>query len=111
VLQSAASPPLSPRSARNYKIDVPELFFDKIRSDLAQGRIQIVNNPTQVVISPLGLVPKHDGGWRRIHDLPWPEGKSVNDSIPDEASAITYTSLEEIFDLVRLHGRGCLIIK
>ena len=37
--------PPSPRSARNYKIDVPELFSDKIRSDLAQGRIQIVNDP------------------------------------------------------------------
>src|SRR6185437_10828137 len=103
--------PPSPRSARNYKIDVPELFSDKIRSDLAQGRIQIVNDPVQVVVSPLGLVPKHDGGWRRIHDLSWPEGKGVNSSIPDEASAISYTSLDEIFNLVRLHGRGCLIIK
>ena len=38
------------------------------------------------VVSPLGLVPKHEGGWRRIHDLPLralpgPEDNSTNDGI------------------------------
>ena len=34
------------------------------------------------ISSPLGLVPKSDGGWRRIYDLSFPKGKSVNNRIP-----------------------------
>lgn len=63
------------------------------------------------VVSPLGLVPKHDGGWRRIHKLSYPPGSSVNESIPDSASAIQYVSIDNIFDLIRTSGRGCYIIK
>ena len=97
------------RHSANHKIEAPDLISDKLVQDLAIGRVQRYLGPAMV--SPLGLVPKHDGGWRRIHDLSWPEGFSVNDSIPDEAVAIRYTSLENIFDLVCQHGPGCYIIK
>jgi hypothetical protein len=35
----------------------------------------------------------------------------VNDAIPESASTIRYTSIDEIFDTVRAAGRGCYIIK
>ena len=44
----------------------------------------------QFVCSPLGLVPKHDGDWRRIHDLSFPYGTSVNDVIPQDWGALEY---------------------
>lgn len=72
------------------------------------GRVQLTLEP--VFVSPLGLVPKHDGGWRRIYNLSWPKDRSVNDSIPDSASAISYTSID-VFDFIRTAGWGCYIIK
>jgi hypothetical protein len=47
----------------------PEVIDAKLHDDLAMGRIV----PTfPFISSPLGLVPKHDGGFRRIHNLsPW----------------------------------------
>jgi hypothetical protein len=56
-------------------------------------------------------VPKHDGSWRRIHDLSYPPGRSVNESISDTASTIQYISIDHIFDLIRTSGRGCCIIE
>ena len=56
-------------------------------------------------------MPKHNGGWRRIHDLSWPPGRSINNTIPNTASAIQYTSIDNIFDLIRSLERSCYIIK
>ena len=85
------------------------IITQKLSDDLSSHRVQLFSGPA--FVSPLGLVPKHDGGWRRIHDLSWPPGRSVNDSIPDAASAIHYTSIDDIFDLIRTSGQGCYIIK
>ena len=38
-------------------------------------------------------------------------GCSVNDSVPDAASAVHYMSVDDIFHLLRTSGRGCYIIK
>ena len=58
--------------------DNEDLIFKKIVTDLALGRIQATDS---IVTSPLGLVPKANGGFRRIHDLSLPKGSLVNDSI------------------------------
>ncbi len=52
----------------------------------------------QYVCSPLGLVPKHDGSWRRIHDLSFPYGDSVNDGIPQEWGALEYATYDDAVD-------------
>lgn len=58
----------------------------KLADDLRSRKVEEVSNPTLPFISsPLGLVPKHDGGWRKIHHLSHPVGRSVNDHIPDGA--------------------------
>jgi hypothetical protein len=56
-------------------------------------------------------VPKHDGGQRRIHDLSYPRGKSVNDDIPAEYGAIEYVTFDTILTRVRQAGYQAMIIK
>ena len=70
------------------------------------GRVGEVNNPAPPFISsPLGLVPKHDGGFRKIHHLSYPSGDSVNDYVADEASSLSYTFLpQESIPLKALFG-------
>ncbi len=63
------------------------------------------------ICSPLGLVPKYDGGWRRIHHLPHPHGESVNDYIPDGVDEMRYTRFQEVLQLVINAGRHCVIMK
>ena len=63
------------------------------------------------ISSPLGLVPKSDGGWRRIHDLSFPRGKSVNDGIPEPFGALEYASLDEAIAALLAIGIGAILVK
>ena len=63
----------------------------KLQEDLASGRVTLVHQPSRPFIcSPLGLVPKHDGGLRRIHHLSHHHGESVNDYISDDVGEMMY---------------------
>ena len=42
------------------------------------GNYEVVSTPPEI-ISPMGVIPKPDGGVRLIHDCSQPSGKSVND--------------------------------
>jgi hypothetical protein len=88
--------------------DNEDLISEKIVTDLALGRIQTTDS---AVTSPLGLVPKADGGFRRIHDLSSPEGSSVNDSIDPAWATLHYTRVETILAHVITAGRGCYLVK
>ena len=59
----------------------------------------------------LGLVSKHDGGWRRIYYFFFLDRRSVNDNISKNYSAIKYITIDTIFQLVVDTGKKCLIIK
>ncbi len=63
------------------------------------------------ICSPLGLVPKHDGGWRSIHHLSHRHGESGNDYIPDGVGEVKYTRFQEVLQLVINTGRHCVIMK
>lgn len=78
-------------------LEDPAIIDKKLTEDLALGRVVEVDAPTPPFIcSPLGLVPKHEGGWRRIHHLSYPRGSSVNDYIPDGAGELRYTRFQEV---------------
>jgi hypothetical protein len=47
----------------------PSVIKQKLFDDLALGRVTSVHPVTPYICSPLGLVPKHNGGLRRIHLL------------------------------------------
>lgn len=63
------------------------------------------------ISSPLGLVPKPDGGWRRIHHLSFPKGLSVNCHIPEEWGSLEYTTFDKAIEAVLRCGPGAVMIK
>lgn len=84
----------------------------KLANDLRCRRVEELTNPTLPFIStPLGLVPKHSGGWRKIHHLSHPVGCSVNDHTPDGAGEMRYTRFQDVLQVVIWAGRNCIILK
>ena len=69
----------------------PQVLQEKICRELALGRVAgpFPSPPfANVVISPIGLVPKRaPGKFRMIHHLSYPHGSSVNDGIPLDRSS------------------------
>lgn len=84
---------------------------DKLTADLKTGRVVAISPSSPYICSPLGLVPKQNKGWRRIHHLSHPPGRSVNDHIRPEFAALKYVTLEEIWATIIKAGRGSTIIK
>lgn len=91
--------------------DAPEVITDQLHADLARGRVSPAAFKFPFYSSPVGLVPKSDGGWRRIHHLSHPAGNSINDWISPDSSRLAYTSRTDFINLVLLAGRGSLLIK
>lgn len=84
----------------------------KLAEDLRCHWVEEVTNPILPFISsPLGLVPKHNGDWRKIHHLFHPFGCSVNDHIPDGVGEMRYTRFQDVLQMVIRAGRNCIILK
>ena len=92
----------------------PGSLTKDLAKQVAAGRIQQVPKPTpteRFICSPLGLVPKADGTWRRIHHLSAPVGNSVNDHIPSEWGALEYATFDQALALVAETGRNSILVK
>ena len=87
------------------------LISDKLISDLALRRVISRTHSFPFISSPLGLVPKADGSYRRIHHLSYPQGSSVNNHIPENAGAIKYIKITDIYEAILSAGRHCIIVK
>ena len=61
--------------------------------------------------SGLGLVPKHDGGWRTICHLSAPHSSSINNHIDPELFSLTYCSVDDAYAIVNSLGTGALMSK
>ena len=61
--------------------------------------------------SGLGLVPKHDGGWRTIYHLSAPHGNSINDYINPDDYTLSYCSVDDAFAILNLLSTGALVSK
>ena len=48
--------------------------------------------------NPTFLVPKTDGRWRRIDNMSWPPGRSVNDCIQLEDFPVDYVTTGDIMN-------------
>ena len=103
---------------RNHKStsEQPDVLRDGIQDDLRLNRtIEVHPLPDVYYISPLGLVPKKSKGknvgWRRIHDLSAPIGRSVNDGIPKHYGTIIYETFQHALRLIAKSGRGTKLIK
>ena len=70
--------------------------------------------PKNLKVSPLGLVPKNNGGFRVIHNLSYSQNSdfpSVNEGIPHEACRVQYAEIQDAISLVRSAGRGCYMAR
>ena len=94
-------------------LEAPQILSSDLQKQLHYDRLVKFNPTTNApfVCSPLGLVPKHDGGWRRIHDLSFPPGNSVNDGIPQEWGSLEYTTFDEAVDALLQQGPGAILVK
>jgi ribonuclease HI len=89
----------------------PDTITTKLYDDLQRGRVIRIEPKFPYISSPLGLVPKHDGGFRRIHHLSHPRTHSVNFFILEAFSSLQYASFQDILDMVIQAGKGCILIK
>lgn len=66
-----------------------------------------------VQISHFGVIPKphQPGKWRLITDLSFPHGFSVNDGISSAWCSLTYASVDDAVQRIRLLGRSALLAK
>lgn len=92
-------------------MEAPEVITQQLNADLNCGRVSLCNTLPHPSSSPLGLVPKSDGGWRRIHHLSHPPGQSVNDGIAPQFGEISYSQRCQLLALVVAAGRGAYLIK
>lgn len=71
---------------------------------LAQRRSMAVNDG-EVVVSPVGTVPKPNGKYRTINHLSWPRRRRghpfVNDGIDPETVSFAYANLDNLFAAIR----------
>ena len=65
-----------------------------------------------VMVSPLGLVPKKEAGafWL-IHDLSFPKGDSINVGITRECCSVAYEDFDYFVSMLAQVGQGCYIAK
>ena len=89
----------------------PEIFDTQVQEDLARSRIVLASPTLPWICSPLGLVPKHDGGFRRMHNLSHPPGISVNAHINDDYSSLKYTVVEDVLKIVTEVSWYSIILK
>lgn len=94
--------------------ELKEETWKKIRSEINLGRIlgpfEKLPIPT-LRISPIGLVPKTDGGYRLIFHLSHPEGNSVNAHIDEGLCTVNYSSLDSILEKIYNLGKGALLAR
>ena len=93
--------------------EAPEILTADVSKQLAAERLVVLSSPLPeaYICSPLGLVPKSNGGWRRIHDLSFPKGISVNDFIPGDWGALEYATFDEAIEALLIQGRGAVLLK
>ena len=61
--------------------------------------------------SGLGLVPKHDGGWRIIYHLSAPQNFSINDFIDPPLYSLSYCTIDDAYRIINTLGPGALMSK
>ena len=93
-------------------LEDPTIIEKKLKEDLALSRVTPVHKPSRLFIcSPLGLMPKYDGVWKKIYHISHPHGESVNNCIPDSVGEIRYTRFQEVLQLIINAGRHFVIMK
>ena len=92
----------------------PEVIDAALQKECEAGRIL---GPFQSPPLPnfrssgLGLVPKHDGGWRIIYHLSAPAPHSINDYIDPNSFSLTYCTIDDAYSIINRLGHNALLSK
>ena len=92
----------------------PEVIDTTLAKKCELGRIlgPFENPPLpNFCTSGLGLVPKHDGGWRIIYHLSAPPNSSINHFINPDDYSLSYCSIDDAYDFINQLGPGTLFSK
>lgn len=92
----------------------PDILQTKISKEVDEGRMAgpFLQPPMpNIHVSPIGLVPKSDGGWRMITHLSYPPSSSINTYIDPKDTTVTYTSFDTVVNTISKLGRGALLAK
>jgi len=97
---------------------IPQDITKAIMTEAALGRIRRLDPfdlPAFYYVSPLGAVEKvsagRHAGWRRIHDLSYPAGRSVNDGISEGFGTLSYQTLDDAIHRIERRGRLTMLRK
>ena len=97
----------------------PEVISTYLEKECSLGRMlgPFPDNPSvsslHLHINRFGVIPKghSTGKWRLITDLSFPKGRSVNDRIDPSLCSLSYSTVDEVADLVVALGQGALLSK
>lgn len=92
--------------------DAPDIISQDLENQIKHDRVSQVDIlSAHFISSPLGLVPKPNGGWRRIHHLSHPRGSSVNCNIPEEFGTLKYITFDEAIAMLLKVGPNAVFVK
>ena len=89
-------------------------LLEKVNKEIMLGRIMGPFSQLPVAnlhVSPVGLVPKSDGGWRMITHLSYPVNSGINCFIDPELCTVQYASFDGVVDMIFKLGKGALLGK
>lgn len=92
----------------------PIVLQEKIDKEVIEGRMAgPFHTPPMhnLHISPVGVVPKADGGWRMIMHLSYPPSISINHNIDPIHTTVTYTSFDRVIETINLVSKEEMISK
>lgn len=79
---------------------------EQVQKEIDMGHYEVLSGPSTVV-SPMGVIPKPDGGIRLIHDCSRPSGGAVNDYCTTDWKQ-KFSTVDEAASLVT---KGCFMAK
>lgn len=88
--------------------------MEKIYSEVTAGRMSgpyLLPPMPNLHVSPIGVVPKADGGWRMITHLSYPPSFSINEHKDPQFTTVTYTSFDTVVQTISTLGPMALLAK
>ena len=94
----------------------PGVIADYIAKELGKGRMidpLLTSWRPLLYVNHLGLIPKGHNTWKfhLITDCSFPHGASVNDGISSDLVSLSYTTVDDMAEIVQEFGRGTLLAK
>ena len=93
-------------------IDVSDIISQDLDKQIKYNRVTKIDIlPPQFILSPLGLVPKPNGGWHCIYHLLHPRDSLVNCNILEEFCTLEYKTFDDVVKMLLKVGSGAIFVK